>query len=92
MHAVIVEVQLDPDSEEEGQRMLLEEVVPMVKASPGFVSGVWARSDDKASGIGFVVFESEDAARQAAKMASEGARPGAPPSTQVQVCEVTAQA
>ena len=34
--------------------------VPGVSQAPGFVAGYWTRKDD--SGVGMVIFESEDAA------------------------------
>ena len=41
---------------------LREQVVPGVSQSPGFVAGYWMRKGD--SGLGVVVFESEDAAEE----------------------------
>ena len=58
MHAVVVMVTInDPEA---ATRNLREEVVPGVKQAPGLVAGYWTRKND--SGIGMVVFESEDAA------------------------------
>jgi hypothetical protein len=59
MHAVIVMVTVN-DSEAATSH-LREEVVPGVKQAPGLVAGYWTREGD--SGIGMVVFESEDAAK-----------------------------
>jgi len=39
---------------------LRENVVPGVSQAPGFITGYWTRKDD--SGVGMVVFESEEAA------------------------------
>jgi hypothetical protein len=59
MHAVIVMVTVnDPEA---ATSHLREEVVPGVKQAPGLVAGYWTREGD--SGIGMVVFESEDAAK-----------------------------
>jgi hypothetical protein len=59
MHAVVVTVTLkDPEA---ATTHLREEVVPGVKQAPGLVAGYWTREAD--SGIGMVIFESEDAAR-----------------------------
>jgi stage III sporulation protein SpoIIIAA len=58
MHAVVVRVTIsDPEA---ATSQLREQVVPGVKQAPGFVAGYWTRKDD--SGLGMVVFESEDAA------------------------------
>jgi hypothetical protein len=43
----------------------LEELVPAVKASPGFVAGYWVRIDDS-HGTSIAVFDTEDQARAVA--------------------------
>lgn len=63
MHAVVVRVTIsDADVAE---KHLREQVVPGVSQAPGFVAGYWTRKDD--SGLGMVVFESEDAATDMAE-------------------------
>jgi hypothetical protein len=59
MHAVIVTVTISDHETAEGH--LRENVVPGVSQAPGFVAGYWTRQGD--SGLGMVVFESEDAAK-----------------------------
>jgi hypothetical protein len=64
MHAVVVKLSIkDADA---AQKALEEQVVPRVKQAPGFVSGYWARADDRSNGQAMIIFESEDAARAAA--------------------------
>lgn len=58
MHAVVVKVTIS--DHEVAQSHLREQVVPGVSQAPGFVAGYWTRKDD--SGMGMVIFESEDAA------------------------------
>ena len=58
MHAVVVKVTIS--DHEVAQSHLREQVVPGVSQAPGFVAGYWTREDD--SGMGMVIFESEDAA------------------------------
>ena len=58
MHAVVVRVTIS--DHETAESHLREQVVPGVSQAPGFVTGYWTRKDD--SGVGMVVFESEDAA------------------------------
>ena len=60
MHAVVVDVRLI--DEEQARKALHERVIPMVSASPGFVSGVWLDAED-GRGHSIAVFDSEDAAR-----------------------------
>ena len=62
MHAVVVRVTINEDATEERLR---SEVVPRVSQQPGFVNGYWMRKDD--SGLSVILFESEDAARQASE-------------------------
>lgn len=63
MHAVIVSVTIN--DRDTATTNLRNEIVPMVKQAPGFVAGYWTRLDTDAGteGRGFMVFESEDAAR-----------------------------
>jgi hypothetical protein len=63
MHAVVVNVTVnDPDA---AAAALREQVVPQVSGTPGFVAGYWVGLD-AGRGTSVVVFESENAARQAA--------------------------
>ena len=58
MHAVVVTVTIS--DHEVAESHLREQVVAGVSQAPGFVAGYWTRKDD--SGVGMVIFESEDAA------------------------------
>lgn len=62
MHAVVVSVTVKEADRAEEE--LKNRVVPNVSQSPGFVAGYWTRSGNE--GLSMVIFESEDAARQAA--------------------------
>ena len=76
MHAVIVKVKVnDPEA---AQSHLREQVVPGVSQAPGFVAGYWVRLEGGDEGCSTVVFESEDAARQASEQlrGSVGQNPG----------------
>jgi hypothetical protein len=59
MHAVVVTVTIS--DHETAESHLRENVVPGVSQAPGFVAGYWTRKGD--SGVGMVMFESEDAAQ-----------------------------
>ena len=59
MYAVVVSVSIS--DHEVAENHLRENVVPGVSQAPGFVAGYWTRKDE--SGLGMVVFESEDAAQ-----------------------------
>jgi hypothetical protein len=59
MHAVVVAVTIS--DHEVAESHLHEHVVPGVSQAPGFIAGYWTKKDE--SGLGMVVFESEDAAK-----------------------------
>jgi hypothetical protein len=59
MHAVVVRVSIS--DHEVAESHLREQVVPGVSQAPGFIAGYWTKKDE--SGLGMVVFESEDAAK-----------------------------
>ena len=87
MHAVVVKVKInDSDAAE---RALREQVVPRVSQSPGFVAGYWTRKDN--TGLSMVVFESEDAAKQASERMRENV-PDAVTLEDVELREVAAHA
>lgn len=75
MHAALVTVNIDPATQEAARAMLEEQVIPMVKASPGFIAGYWLGPKDN-HGFSLVVFETEDQARQAAPPAGASPSPG----------------
>ena len=75
MYAAIVSVTIDPKQEDEARSHLDKDVVPMVKAAPGFIAGYWvAAKDGKASS--FVLWETEEQARQTAPPAGSTPGPG----------------
>jgi hypothetical protein len=59
MYAVVATVRFAEI--EDALRELRERVVPALSEAPGFVAGYWTRKDQ--SGLGLVIFESEEAAR-----------------------------
>lgn len=87
MHAVVVIVKLRDTEAAEGE--VRDRVAPEVSGAPGFVAGYWTRDGD--AGHGFVVFESEEAAKGAAERA--GSAPAENWTTEsVEVREVVAHA
>jgi hypothetical protein len=70
-----------------------EFVIPTAKSQPGFVRGVWLRSNDGASGRGFVLFDTEEHASAAAELARQGPPPKSPATMRsVEVFEVVGEA
>jgi hypothetical protein len=66
MHAVVVNVTIHDT--EAARAALRDQVVPRVSGSPGFVAAYWVDVGD-GHGTSVAVFESEDAAKTAAKQA-----------------------
>lgn len=74
MHAVVIDVTVNDF--EPALQSLQERVVPMVKASPGFVHGVWLRPGDGNKGHSIAVFQSqEDAQRMVDQLRSNPPNP-----------------
>jgi hypothetical protein len=67
VHAVVVTVVIS--DREAAQRTLNEEVVPRVSQAPGFQAGYWTWKNN--SGLSMTIFESEEAATQAANQVQE---------------------
>jgi len=65
LFAAVVSVTIDPAQTDSSRAFLREQVVPMVKASPGFVAGYWLEPVDGAS-TAMVVFDTDANARAAA--------------------------
>jgi hypothetical protein len=85
MHAVLVSVTIN---DEEGARARLRDVVlPMVKEAPGAKAGYWLEPVD-GNGSSIVIFESQEAAENAAKQVT--AEGGAVTIDSVTVREVVA--
>jgi hypothetical protein len=65
MHAIVVHVKIDPSRKDEAERMLHEDVVPMVKQAPGLVNAYWLLSEDDTEGFSVILFDDKDAAQKA---------------------------
>jgi hypothetical protein len=87
MHAVVVTVAIS--DHEAAQSNLREQIVPQVSQAPGFVAGYWTRKED--SGLGMVMFESEDAANAMSESVRSMA-PGVVTIENIEVREVVAHA
>jgi hypothetical protein len=72
MHAVIVRVTID--EQDAALDRLRSDVVPRVSQQPGFVNGYWLRKDN--SGLSVILFDSEDAAKQASERVPENIAAG----------------
>jgi hypothetical protein len=75
MHAVVVEVNASGADPDEALSGLRDEIVPRIKQAPGFQSGTWLRLNDDAKGLGLVLFDTEENAREAASRFGVGESP-----------------
>lgn len=92
MYGVIGHVELDPARQDEAEQMLHDEVIPMVKGIPGFVSGYWLRSDDGTSGMSLMLFETEEQAKNVIANRPDPPAGGPIKGMQMEVRRVLAQA
>jgi hypothetical protein len=75
MHAALVAVKIDPDKADASQAALESEVVPMVKAAPGFIAGYWMEPVD-GNAYAVVLFDTEEHARATAPPEGTSPAPG----------------
>jgi hypothetical protein len=75
VHAALVRLTVDPDQAPAAAEALTNEILPRVRAAPGFLAGHWL---EPLAGEGFsmVLFETEEQARQAVPPVSSWAAPG----------------
>lgn len=62
MHVALVSVTIDPNEADSSSDTLTNEILPMIKAAPGFVAGYWLEPAD-GKGFSMVFFDTEEQAR-----------------------------
>ncbi len=75
MHAALVTVTIEPSAADAAQSALQTEIIPMVKASPGFIAGYWLEAHG-GKAFAFVVYDTEEHARQTAPPKGASPTPG----------------
>ena len=90
LFAALVTVTIDPEQADSSRAFLREQIVPMIKASPGFVAGYWLEPVDGAS-TAMVVFDTDANARAAAPPVGPAPTPGVVV-TSVHFAEIAASA
>jgi len=63
MYAVIAEFTMDRARDEENRRALKEEVIPITRQVPGFVSGYWTNDPAGPKSYVLTVWDTEEQAR-----------------------------
>lgn len=96
MYAVVGTWQMDPAEQAMQDRVLQEQIVPMVKQAPGFVCAWWGRAVTGTESVSFVVFDDRGAAEAfAAHVETDPENRGqfgVEPSGRLAVVEITATA
>jgi hypothetical protein len=64
MYAVVGSWKMDAGLADQQQHVLKEDIVPAVKAAPGFVSAYWCHSADWTDAVSFVTFDDRAHAEQ----------------------------
>lgn len=77
MYATYVSVRIEPGREDEARRGLTEQVLPMVKGSPGFVAGYWFAPQEN-MGSSVVIWQTREHAEAMAAQLQPGTRPAQP--------------
>jgi hypothetical protein len=80
VYANVVFVNVDATEADPARRGLHNQVIPRVRETPGFVAGYWLEPVD-GKGISVTLWESEQAAREAARLI----HPASSPTTGVKV-------
>ncbi|MBV8941276.1 MAG: hypothetical protein JO240_06065 [Solirubrobacterales bacterium] len=86
MHAVLIEVDVAGVDREQGTKALREQIVPAIKALPGFQAGTWLTGGADGRGLSLTLWDTEDNARVMADRFGRGSSPTA--SASVVRCEV----
>jgi hypothetical protein len=90
MYAVFGNVSIQTGHEDDSVEHLKTNVLPRVKQAPGVIAGYWLASQE-GHGLGITFYETEEAAREAAKMVQKAPRPDYLTFDSVEVREVIAQ-
>lgn len=86
MYAVLIEVDVSEVDPDQGLTALREQIVPAIKAMPGFHSGTWLPGNDDGKGLSLTLWHSEADARVMADRFGVGSNPAM--SAMVARCEI----
>jgi hypothetical protein len=75
MHAVLIEVDVAGVDADAGLKGLREQIVPAIRALPGFSSGTWLTGNEAGKGLSLTVWDTEANARVMADRFGVGSSP-----------------
>ncbi len=70
MHALVINVGIEPGREDEGVEYVEANVIPQMRQLPGLIAGYWLAARD-GKGLTLLVFEDEQSAQNTAKGLAE---------------------
>jgi hypothetical protein len=86
MYAVLIEVDVNGVDPDQGLTALREQIVPAIKAMPGFQSGTWLPGNEDGMGLSLTLWDTEANAKVMADRFGIGSNPAM--SAMVARCEV----
>jgi hypothetical protein len=75
MHAALVTLMIDPNQASAAASAFMSDILPAVRAAPGFVAGYWLEPVD-GQGFSIVFFETEEETRQSVPPLVDWSAPG----------------
>jgi hypothetical protein len=86
MYAVLIEVDVSGVDRDQGLTALQEQIVPAIKAMPGFQSGTWLPGNEDGKGLSLTLWDTDANAKVMADRFGIGSNPAM--SAMVARCEV----
>ncbi len=75
MYAAVVTLSIDPEQAPAAAAAFTNDILPRIRSAPGLVAGYWLDpADDR--GLAFVVFDTEENARQSTPPTADWSAPG----------------
>lgn len=75
MHAALVTLTIDPEQAPAAAAILTDEIMPALRAAPGFIAGHWLEPSGH-QGFSILLFETEEQARRSVPPATSWTVPG----------------
>lgn len=75
MHAALISLTIEPEHAPAAAGALMNDILPKITSAPGFVAGYWLEPAE-GQGQSILMFETEEQARDASRLTTEGDVPG----------------
>ena len=77
MYAVLIELDVGGVDRDEGLAGLREQIVPAIRALPGFRSGIWLTGNEAGTGLSLTIWDTRENAEEMADRFGIGSSPQA---------------